>query len=167
MRSRKRPPPSAVSGDGHFKTNGAPPRGDRLGGKPPTSAIQDIVLEIKALRRYALDLVAARVGLARAKLKLVLFLACLGVVAGFAVLAAAATGTVLFLRGLAGGLSAALGDRPWLGDLTTGALTFGCLAAGGWAVLHRVKKARKTKGEIRKEERERSEAKVLAEGLAR
>jgi len=69
MRSEKRPPPKAFSGDGHFRTNGTPPPGAPLDGKPPTDAIKDFVLELKALRRYGLDLVAARVGRTRAKLK--------------------------------------------------------------------------------------------------
>jgi hypothetical protein len=153
------------SGDGRFKTNGAP-RGDPVDGKPPTDAIKDLVLELRALRRYAMDLVAARVGRARAKLKLILVLACLGLVAVFAVLVAIVTATVLLLRGLAGGLAAAFGP-PWLGDLAAGVLVLACLTGGGWVIVKQVQKVRKTKAEHRKEARERSQAQVLAEGLAR
>jgi uncharacterized YccA/Bax inhibitor family protein len=167
MRSEKRPPPKAFSGDGHFRTNGTPPPGAPLDGKPPTDAIKDFVLELKALRRYGLDLVAARVGRTRAKLKLLLVLACLGVVAAFVVLAAAAMATALLLQGLAGGLAAAFGGHPWLGDLAAGALTLGCLAVGGWITVKWVQRVRKTRTEIRKEAEERDQAKVLAEGLRR
>jgi hypothetical protein len=137
----RHPPPKSFAGDGRFKPHGRP-SGASLNGRAPTEAIKDLPAQLRALGVQARALVAAWVGLARAKMRVFAVLAGAGIIGFVIVVAAAVTGSVLLVRGMAGGLALLFGGRPWLGDLVAGLVVLGGLAAGTWLVSKVMKKAR-------------------------
>jgi hypothetical protein len=94
-------------------TDGGPPTGD-TGPKPSGSTVRKVLEGIA-------EVFAARKDAARLKLRRVLVLAALGVVAALAFVTLVSAALVILLLGLAQGLGEMLGGRAWLGQVIAGA----------------------------------------------
>lgn len=101
-------------------TDGGPPTGD-TGPKPSGSTVRKVLEGIAEVREYAAHFFAARKDAARLKLRRVLVLAALGVVAALAFVTLVSAALVILLLGLAQGLGEMLGGRAWLGQVIAGA----------------------------------------------
>jgi hypothetical protein len=101
---------------------------DRRVPADPVDPFASLVAELAALRDFALHFVRAQIDLAKWQVRSLAILAVAGLVAFFATIALAAYATILLLRGLAGGLAAAVGERAWLGALLAGVAGLGGLA---------------------------------------
>lgn len=108
--------------------------------------IRRLLAELAALREYAAHLATAQVDIVRLRARNLFVGLVMGV--AFALLAwiTAITATVFLIRGIAGGLAAAFGGRAWLGELLTGILILGLLAASmGLIAVTRQKRRRQMK----------------------
>src|SRR5205814_5768981 len=100
---------------------------------------------------------AARVDLARLKVRQIIIYAALGVVGLIMLTALLATLVVMLCSGLAGWIGAGLGGRFWAGDLIVGGGLIAILAVGTWLVLKRMDKSRLKQAIERYEQRKREQ----------
>jgi hypothetical protein len=87
----------------------------------PASAFSEVAERISEVRDYAAYYFAAQRDRILAFLRTMLVYAAIGLVGAVAAATVAVVAVVLLVRGIAESLSVLFGDRPWLGDLVTGA----------------------------------------------
>jgi membrane protein implicated in regulation of membrane protease activity len=109
-------PPTQGTEDG----SGRQPAAGQNGRHPGTDAVHRLSQGINELREYAAYYVMARSDAIRASVRKTGLYAVVGVIAAVLGCAILATGGVLLMLGLAGGISQWLGAGPWLGQLVVG-----------------------------------------------
>jgi hypothetical protein len=121
--------------------SGSPESGSRGFVEPDGGSLNDIGKNVG--RAYAAGLAyltaqADRLRVAVRNLVMLLILAALGaVIVGTIVVSA----TVLLMIGIAQSISALLGNRPWAGDLITGAIVVSAVALTAYVILARMARA--------------------------
>jgi len=107
-------------------------------GESPAEAFRGFGPLFSELGEYVSYFVSAKVDAVKVTARNIGIYAALGVVGLFAGCAVVITAAVLLMTGLAHGLGALLGHRPWAGELIVGAVVLGGLAAGIVFVLKKV-----------------------------
>jgi hypothetical protein len=125
------PPPSPIPpADSTEDTDDKP--------NPAAAAFHRIKCDIDELKEYGSYYLAAKLdGFKRTARNIGLYavLGIVGLIVGGAMIATAAG---LLIVGVAEGLGRLFGDRYWLGDLVTGILVLGAVAAGVWFMMNKL-----------------------------
>ncbi|HKD38056.1 MAG TPA: hypothetical protein VKB78_14685 [Pirellulales bacterium] len=104
-------------------------------------ALSAVFKQLAEAIEYLAYLLAAQVDRVKLKVRNIILLAALGVIA-VAMAAAVLFCTIwLLLSGIAGGIGAALGDRPWLGAIITSVVILIIATIALWIVYRRVQKS--------------------------
>ncbi len=114
----------------HSRADASPARGRTVDADP----LGEFVTRLAELGDYATHYAAARFDIAKVRLRNLLVGIAAGLVGLVIAIGVVLTFFVYLLSGLAGGLSVALGDRPWLGTLLAGASGL-ALVAGSLMLL--------------------------------
>ena len=106
----------------------------------PQHAVADLKARVSELAEYISYMLSAKVDGVKLTLRNMALYAALGVVGLIAAGAVVVSAVVLVCVGVAGGLSALFGDRPWQGALVAGLLLLAVIGAGTWFGLSRLMK---------------------------
>ena len=117
-----------------------------------------LLLQVDELREYFSYYLGARADLVRMRVRRLIIVALLTLVAAVVAATLAATAAALLLVGLGEGLGRLLGERIWLGNLLTGALVLvlaalGALVAARW--LNKTSRLRIIRSYAQRRERQR------------
>jgi hypothetical protein len=107
----------------------------------PRHAVADLKARVSELAEYVSYLLSAKFDGIKLTFRNIAVYAALGVVGLIAAGAVVVSAVVLVCVGIAGGLSALFGDRPWQGALVAGLLLLAVIGAGVWIGLSRLTKS--------------------------
>ena len=113
--------------------------------------LRRLLSEFSALREYAAHLAATYVDLTRARARKLVISAILGIAAAIVGLTVAIACAIYTVRGVAGGLAAAVGGRIWLGELLAGVAGL-CVLAGLAGIAVRMSAKRRHASAVQKYE---------------
>jgi hypothetical protein len=133
-----------------------PPPPERDGGADP---LYQLLNRLVALADYAGHFASAKLDGIRVRVRNIAIAAFAGLVGLIVAIAVVITFCVYLLSGMAGGLSIAVGNRPWLGNLLTGASGLGLIALGICIVALRVR-ASQRRARVRKYEKRKARQRV-------
>jgi hypothetical protein len=101
-------------------------------------ALAAVFRQLTEAVEYLAYLLATQVDRVKLKVRNVLLLAALGVIAAAVAMAFLACTVWLLLSGIAGGVGVLLGDRPWLGSIVTSVVILLIVVPAGWIAYRRV-----------------------------
>jgi Putative Actinobacterial Holin-X, holin superfamily III len=117
-------------------------------------ALAAVFKQLAEAVEYLAYLLATQVDRVKLKIRNLVMLVALGVIAGVAALAFVFCTIWLLLSGIAGGLGELLGDRPWLGGIIISAVILIVGGLAGWIVYRRFKSSGLKSTRRRYEERQ-------------
>jgi hypothetical protein len=98
----------------------------------PPEAFDQLLKQVAELREYVTYFVTAKTDSARLLVQKVIIWVALGFMGMIAICSVVATGVVLLLTGLAGGLTVVFDGRVWLGNILAGFLVLAILGLGSF-----------------------------------
>lgn len=143
-----------------MKTEGSSARSSNGGDPAPETAgaaFSDAAARLGEVREYVAYYIAAKMDAVKGTVRNVVLYAILGVLALLAGAAAVIVSVALFLIGAAHGIGAALGDRPWLGELIVSVVVLGVIVVGAWLGVSMVTKSSRKKTVEKYESRKREQ----------
>lgn len=123
----------------------------------PSEALNQAMHRLGEVKEYAAYLVAAKIDALKITLRNVGVYAALGILGGLAAAAMLVTAAALLVIGAAHGIGAALGGRPWLGDLIIGVFILGLVGVGAFFGASLVMKSTRKKTVQKYESRKRDQ----------